>query len=110
MSKIYDVAIIGAGPAGLSAALYAGRARLSTLLIEKGSDGGQIATTDELENYPGSVEHETGPSLIARMGDQVKKFGADRVRDDIVDVTLEGEIKVIKGQNETYEAKTVILA
>ena len=66
MSKIYDVIIIGAGPAGLAAALYAGRARLSTLIIEKIKDGGQIVITDEIENYPGAVEGESGPSLIAK--------------------------------------------
>ena len=63
MSKIYDVIILGAGPAGLPAGLYAGRARLSTLIIEKGQDGGQIAITDEIENYPGQiVEGESGPA------------------------------------------------
>ena len=67
MSKVYDVIIIGAGPAGLAAALYAGRARLSTLVIEKIKDGGQIVITDEIENYPGAVEGESGPSLIKKM-------------------------------------------
>ncbi len=68
MSKVYDVVILGAGPAGLAAGLYSGRARLSTLIIEKGQDGGQIAITDEIENYPGqALEEESGPSLVARM-------------------------------------------
>ena len=53
MSKVYDVIVLGAGPAGLAAGLYAGRSRLSTLVIEKGKDGGQIAITDDIENYPG---------------------------------------------------------
>ena len=61
MNMIYDVMILGAGPAGLSAALYAGRSGLSVLLIEKGADGGQIAVTDEIENYPGQMpEGESG--------------------------------------------------
>ena len=73
MSKIYDVIVLGAGPAGLAAGLYAGRSRLSVLIIEKGQDGGQIAITDEIENYPGQiVEGESGPSLIARMTQQVE--------------------------------------
>ncbi len=55
MSKIYDVIVLGAGPAGLTAGLYAGRSRLNTLIIEKGQDGGQIAITDEIENYPGQI-------------------------------------------------------
>ncbi|WP_141654508.1 NAD(P)/FAD-dependent oxidoreductase, partial [Clostridium sp. C105KSO13] len=68
MSNVYDVIILGGGPAGLSAGLYAGRSRLSTLIIEKGQDGGQIAITDEIENYPGQmVDGESGPELIARM-------------------------------------------
>ena len=91
MSKIYDVIVLGAGPAGLAAGLYAGRSRLSVLIIEKGQDGGQIAITDEIENYPGqTVEGESGPSLIARMTEQAAKFGAERVSDTITEVSLEG--------------------
>ena len=111
MSKIYDVIILGAGPAGLSAGLYAGRARLSTLIIEKGQDGGQIAITDEIENYPGQkVEGESGRSLIARMSEQAAKFGAERVTDVIKEVQLEGKIKKLVGSKGEYEAKTVIIA
>ena len=92
MSKVYDVIVLGAGPAGLSAGLYAGRARLSVLIIEKGQDGGQIAITDEIENYPGqTVEGESGPSLIARMTQQCAKFGCERVSDTITEVELDGE-------------------
>lgn len=110
MDKIYDVIILGAGPAGLTAALYAGRSRLDTLLIEKGKDGGQIAITDEIENYPGALEGDSGPSLMARFTEQVKKFGAARVSDTILSVKLEGEVKELKGVNDVYRAKTVILA
>ena len=111
MEKIYDVIILGAGPAGLSAGLYAGRSRLSTLIIEKGVDGGQIAITNEIENYPGQVlEGETGPSLIARMTEQAKKFGAERISDTINSVELDGEIKKIVCSNGTYQGKTVIIA
>ena len=85
MSKIYDVIVLGAGPAGLAAGLYAGRSRLSVLIVEKGQDGGQISITDEIENYPGQIvdQPESGPSLIARMTEQAKKFGAERVSDTI---------------------------
>ena len=84
MDKLYDVIILGAGPAGLAAGLYSGRYRLSTLIIEKAKDGGQIAITDEIENYPGQmVEGESGPSLIARMTAQAEKFGAERASDTI---------------------------
>ena len=111
MSKIYDVIILGAGPAGLSAGLYAGRARLSTLIIEKGQDGGQIAQTDEIENYPGqSVEGESGRSLVARMSEQAAKFGAERCSDVIKSVDFSGEIKKVIGNKGEYEAKTVIIA
>lgn len=110
MEKIYDVIIIGAGPAGLSAGLYAGRSRLSTLIIEKSKEGGQIAITDELENYPGCLEDEGGPSLIARMVKQTEHFGCERTYDTITDLELTGDIKVLKGNKGEYKAKTVILA
>ena len=94
MSKIYDVIVLGAGPAGLTAGLYAGRSRLSTLIIEKGQDGGQIAITNEIENYPGQqLEGESGPSLIARMTEQAKKFGCERVSDTIKSVDFSGKTK-----------------
>ena len=112
MNNIYDVIILGAGPAGLAAGLYAGRSCLKTLIIEKGQDGGQIAITDEIENYPGQrvdIE-ESGPSLIARMTEQCKKFGAERVSDMIKSVELEGEVKKLVGAKGEYFGKTVILA
>ena len=111
MSKLYDVLILGAGPGGLAAGLYAGRARLSTCIIEKGQDGGQIAITDSIENYPGqSVEGESGPSLIKRMTEQAEKFGCDRVHDTIKSVELDGKVKKVVGVNGTYEGKTLIIA
>lgn len=110
MEKLYDVVIIGSGPAGLSAALYAGRARLKTLVIEKERTGGQIVTTDEVANYPGSIRNATGPSLIARMVEQVEEFGAQKISDTITEVELEGKIKVLKGEKGEYRAKAVIVA
>ena len=112
MNNIYDVIILGAGPAGLAAGLYAGRSCLKTLIIEKGQDGGQIAITDEIENYPGQLVdvEESGPSLIARMTAQAKKFGAERVSDMIKSVELEGEVKKLVGAKGEYFGKTVILA
>lgn len=111
MGKVYDVIVLGGGPAGLTAGLYAGRSRLSTLVIEKGQDGGQIAITDSIENYPGQmVEGESGPSLIARMTEQVKKFGAERCTDMIKSVEINGDIKKLVGVKGEYEAKTLIIA
>lgn len=110
MSKIYDVIVLGAGPAGLTAGLYAGRSRLSTLIVEKGQDGGQIAITNEIENYPGQVEGDSGPSLIARMTEQCKHFGVERVSDMIKSVELTGDVKKLVGAKGEYEAKTVIIA
>ena len=110
MDKVYDIIVLGAGPAGLAAASYAGRARMDTLLIEGTKDGGQIVITNEIENYPGSLEEESGPSLIARMTKQVEKFGADRVTDTIVDVELGGKVKHLKGNHGDYYAKAVVIA
>ena len=111
MNNIYDVVILGAGPAGLAAGLYAGRSCLKTLIIEKGQDGGQIAITDEIENYPGcNVEEESGPSLMARFTAQAAKFGCDRVSDTIKEVQLEGKVKKLIGAKGEYEGKVVILA
>jgi thioredoxin reductase (NADPH) len=111
MSGIYDLIILGAGPAGLAAGLYAGRARLNTLIIEKGGDGGQIAITDEIENYPGQMpEGESGPSLIARMTAQVEKFGARREKDTVKEVRLTGERKIVVGERAEYQGKAIIIA
>lgn len=111
MSELYDVIILGGGPAGLTAGLYAGRSRLKTLLIEKGADGGQIALSADVENYPGQLlEGETGVSLAARMAAQCRRFGVERKTDDIQKVELSGEVKRLVGGGETYEARTVVLA
>lgn len=111
MNKLYDVIVLGAGPAGLSAGLYAGRSGLSVLIIEKGATGGQIVATDEVENYPGQLaEGESGAVLVERMIRQAEKFGAERVSDMITEADLEGEIKVIKSASHEYRAKNVIIA
>ncbi len=110
MAKVYETIIIGGGPAGLSAGLYAARSRMDTLIIERSKYGGQATTTDELENYPGSIEECTGTTLSERMRKQAEEFGTKFTKDEIVEVNLIGDIKVIKGKKETYEAKTVIIA
>ena len=110
MSHIYDTIIIGGGPAGLSAGLYAARSRINTVIIERAKYGGQATTTDELENYPGSIENCTGTTLSERMRKQAEEFGCKFAKDEIIDVELEGKIKVVKGKKEIYEAKTIIIA
>ena len=108
---LYDVVILGAGPAGLSAALYAGRACLKTLLIEKAMPGGQITLTDEIENYPGQMtEGESGFSLTERMSRQADKFGVEHAYDEITHVDLSGQEKVLTGASGEYRARTVIIA
>lgn len=107
---LYDVIIIGGGPAGLAAGLYAARSRLSTLIIEKDVDGGQIASTADVENYPGSVLDATGPTLVARMVEQALGFGAKKIADEIVEVDFNGKEKIVKGKNKEYKGKTVIIA
>lgn len=108
---IYDVLILGAGPAGLSAAIYAGRNNQSVLLIEKGQDGGQISLTADIENYPGQMlEGESGFSLTMRMAKQAENFGVKRVLDSIHDARLDGEVKELVGMTDTYKGRTVIIA
>lgn len=110
MPDLYDCLIIGAGPAGLSAAIYAGRARLSTIVFEKKQVGGQAALTWGLENYPGSVEDPTGPKITARMREQAEYFGASIKHEEVKSVDLSGKVKKVVTNKGTYEGKTVILA
>jgi len=110
MDHIYDTIIIGGGPAGLSAGLYAARSRMDTLIIERAEYGGQVATTNEIDNYPGSIQDCTGASLSLRMKQQAEEFGAKFVNDEVASVELEGDIKVIKCKTKDYKAKTIIIA
>ena len=100
---MYDIIIIGGGPAGLSAGLYAARSKKKTLIIEKGIEGGQIAETTNVENYPG-IDAIDGVELGNRMADQAKKFGAEIVMDEVEDIELDSKVKKIKGHVDSYEA------
>ncbi len=106
---MYDTIIIGGGPAGLNAALYALRGGMKTLLIEKLFCGGQAATTYEVENYIGFPEPVSGPELVMSMEKHVKRFGAEIINDDVLSLELEGDVKTVVCSKEKYSAKTVIL-
>jgi len=106
----WDVAIIGAGPAGLSAGLYCARAKLSTVIIEKMYPGGQAALTDKIENYPGFPEGINGMQLTENMKQQAEKFGAKILNGEVQGIEKQGDTFYIKLKNETLEAATVILA
>lgn len=110
MDNSYDLIIIGSGPAGLAAGLYAARGKLKTLILEKSKTGGQIVTTDEVANFPGSIRNATGPSIVARMVEQAEEFGVERKKDGVVEVDLSGKVKKVKSDSTEYLAKAVIIA
>ena len=107
---VHDVAIVGSGPAGYTAALYAARAELSPIVFEGFEYGGELMNTTEVENYPGFQKGIMGPELMEEMRAQSIRFGAD-LRMEVVDsVELEGDIKKLHVGDEVFEARTVILA
>lgn len=105
-----DVIIIGGGPAGLAAGIYTGRAQLKTLILEKGLPGGQIAQTQEVENYPGFDEMISGPELSGRMVRQAERFGAEIVMEEVQGLARKGDGFVVTGYDGLYEADAVIVA
>jgi thioredoxin reductase (NADPH) len=108
--NIYDCIIIGAGPAGLSAGLYASRGNLKTLIIEKAIVGGQLQVTHEIENYPG-MDHMTGPQISDAMEEQTKRFGCEvLVNSKVTAIDLQAQPKKILCDDKEYFAKTVIIA
>jgi thioredoxin reductase (NADPH) len=109
-STVHDVIIIGSGPAGYTAAVYAARAQLKPLVFEGTQFGGALMTTTEVENYPGFREGITGPELMDEMREQALRFGADLRMEDVDAVSLEGPIKSVTVGDETHQARAVILA
>jgi len=110
MAESYDVVIIGAGPAGLAAALYTGRARLKTIVLEKAIPGGQILLTDWIENYPGFPDGIAPFDLIEKFRSQVLKFGAAFKTDEVKEIRREGEFWLIQGGKAQYPTRAVIVA
>lgn len=106
---IKDIVIVGAGPAGLSAAVYAGRAKLDTVLLEKGFQGGQLLNTEEVDNYLG-IMATTGPELSMQMYEHAKKFGIEPTSAEVLEIQMDGKWKKVITSEGTYKAKTVILA
>jgi thioredoxin reductase (NADPH) len=110
--KIYELVIVGSGPAGYTAGIYAGRAQLEPILYEGSvTAGGALMNTTEVENFPGFPDGVMGPDLMDNLKAQCEKFGTKLVRDDIVDMKLDGEIKILTdGSGNVLKAKSVILA
>ncbi|MDD2555850.1 MAG: thioredoxin-disulfide reductase [Syntrophaceticus sp.] len=111
MSEVYDIIVVGGGPAGLSAGIYGARSRLKTVILQKGTLGGQAATTAELENYPGFPRGTTGPGLTEAMAEHAMSFGTEIINEEVVKLELDGNIKTArtKGGGE-YSSKIIILA
>ena len=107
-----EVIIVGSGPAGYTAAIYTARAGLKPLLIASSVEiGGELMKTTEVENFPGFPDGLMGPDLMANFQAQAERFGTEIMYEDVVEVDLKGEVKIVKtGNGETFEAKTVILA
>ena len=107
-----DVIIIGSGPAGFTAAIYTARAGMNPLLIASSVEsGGELMKTTEVENFPGFPDGLQGPELMANFQAQAERFGTEVLLDDVIEVDLKGDVKIVKtGGGVTYEAKTVILA
>jgi thioredoxin reductase (NADPH) len=108
-TKVYEVIIIGGGPAGLTAGLYTSRSRFNTLLIEIGLLGGQMTTTEVIENYPGFPQGINGDELSRLMEEQAKRFGLEVVSQEVVEVKLEGERKLVKTDESTYLCEALII-
>ena len=112
MSDVRNVVIVGSGPAGYTAAIYAARAQLDPIIYEGSvTAGGALMNTTEVENFPGFTDGVMGPDLMDNMRKQAKRFGAELITDDIVEMDLSGDIKVLKdGSGNTVKAKSIILA
>jgi len=111
MNHPFDLIIIGAGPAGLAAAIYTSRAAVKTLVLDESSAGGQVKTTHQVANYPGFIEPVSGHQLASNMKKQAEKYGTKfELAVEITDLNLVGDEKWVKADGETYTAKQIIIA
>jgi len=109
-SSLYDVIVVGGGPAALSCALYAGRAELKTVMFEKQNVGGQVVLTHEVDNYPGFPEGVSGQELMSRMDAQAKRFGVETINEEVAKITVDGDDKLVETANGVYRSKILVLA
>jgi thioredoxin reductase (NADPH) len=109
-TDVRDLIIVGSGPAGYTAALYAARAQLRPLVFEGSQFGGALMTTTEVENYPGFTDGIMGPALMEQMRGQAARFGAELRSEDVEEMQLSGEVKTVEANGVTYAARAVILA
>src|SRR5436190_22993448 len=110
VDDVRNLIIVGSGPAGYTAAVYAARASLQPLVIEGASSGGALMTTTDVENFPGFPDGVLGPELMDSMRKQAERFGAEFITDDVSSVDLTGDIKIVRIGTTEYRGRAVILA
>lgn len=110
VNALFDIIIIGGGPAGITAGIYAARSKLKTLILETGLVGGQMNTTDIIENFPGFPKGITGAELSSLMEEQAKRFGVEIISEEAVDIILEKDLKIVKSYESDHKAEAIIIS
>lgn len=110
MANLYDMIIIGSGPAGYTAAIYAARGSHKVLMLQGYQTGGQLMLTSEVENYPGYEEGIMGPEMMEKFEMQARRFGTEMIQEDVIDVDFSQRPFIVKTDNETYQARAIIIS